>query len=312
MPAGGRGRDVVRIDFLGIEAFLAVAECGSFHRAAVHLNLSQTALSHRMRKLEDDLGVELFTRTTRQVALTPAGLELLPKVRRMFDEIGAGYEALRNQGRERQERLAIGCLPTIATNHLPPVLEAFSIVHPTIRVLVHDTSAQEIADRVQKGEAEFGITVVSAGRWDLELRPLMREPYVLVCARDHPLAGRPYVTWSDFEGLPLVRISSQTANRAILDEALGSRREAMLWRYEVSHLATAMSLVRQRIAIAVVPHLAHDDGASDIVALPIRAPAVSRTLGIVTKRGLPLSAPGRALLDLVTERFRAEVDRVGD
>ena len=302
----------MRIDFLGIEAFLAIAERGSFHRAAAHLNLSQTALSHRMRKLEDDLGVDLFTRTTRQVALTPAGIDLLPRARRMFDEITASYEALRSRGRERQERLAIGCLPTIATYHLPAVLEAFSAAHPAIRVLVHDTSAQEIADRVQKGEAEFGITVVSAGRWDLELRPLMKEPYVLVAARDHPLAGRPHVTWSDFEGLPLVRISSQTANRAILDEALGSRREAMLWRYEVSHLATAMSLVRRRIALAVAPRLAVDDGATDLVALPIRGPAVSRTLGIVSKRGLPLSPPGKTLLDLVTAHFRGDPTAVVD
>ncbi len=302
----------MRIDFLGIEAFLAIAERGSFHRAAAHLNLSQTALSHRMRKLEDDLGVELFTRTTRQVALTPAGIELLPRARRMFDEITASYESLRTRGRERQERLAIGCLPTIATNHLPVVLEAFSAIHPTIRVLVHDTSAQEIAERVQSGEAEFGITVVSAGRWDLDLRPLMKEPYVLVCAHGHPLAARSHVTWSDFEGLPLVRISSQTANRTILDEALGSRREAMSWRYEVSHLATAMSLVRRRIALAVAPRLAIDARATDLVALPIRGPAVTRTLGIVTKRGLPLSAAGKALLDLVTTRFRNEAAQATD
>jgi len=301
----------VRIDFLGLEAFLAIAERGSFHRAATHLNLSQTALSHRMRKLEDDLGVALFTRTTRQVALTPAGLELLPRARRMFDELGASWEALRAQGRERQERLAIGCLPTVATSHLPPALEAFSALHPAIRVLVHDASAHEIAERVQRGEAEFGITVVSAGPWDLEMRPLAREPYVLVCARDHGLAGRTDLTWADLEGLPLVRVSSQTANRAILDEALGPRREALSWRYEVSHLATAMSLVRQRIALAVAPRLAVEVGGGDLVALPIRGPSVTRTLGVVTKRGLPLSAPGRALLDLVAARFRAEPFVVG-
>lgn len=303
----------MRIDFLGLEAFLSIAERGSFRRAAAHLNLSQTALSHRMRKLEDDLGVELLTRTTRQVALTPAGVELLPTARRMFDELGASYELLRGQGRARQERLAIGCLPTIATNHLPPVLEAFSAVHPAIRVQIHDASAQEIAERVQRGEAEFGITIVSANRWDLEVKPLTKEPYVLVLARDHPLSRRSHVTWADLEGQPLVRISSQTANRAILDEALGSRREAMSWRYEVNHLATAMRLVDQRIALAVVPRLAVDeDGSPDLVALPIRGPSVTRTLGIVTKRGLPLSTPGRLLLDLVTARFRREAARAED
>src|SRR4051812_25278057 len=94
-PIGGRKS--VRIDFLGLEAFLSIADRGSFHLAAAHLNLSQTALSHRMKKLEDDLGVKLLARTTRQVALTPAGQDLLPKARRMMDEISASFAALRQQ-----------------------------------------------------------------------------------------------------------------------------------------------------------------------------------------------------------------------
>ena len=67
-----------RIDFLGLQAFLAIAERGSFQRAAAQLNLSQTALSHRMKKLEQDLGLKLLLRTTRQVTLTEAGAQLLP------------------------------------------------------------------------------------------------------------------------------------------------------------------------------------------------------------------------------------------
>jgi DNA-binding transcriptional LysR family regulator len=199
----------MRIDFLGVEAFLSIAERGGFQRASAHLNLSQTALSHRIRKLEADLGVKLFTRTTRQVSLTPAGVELLPKARAMLENLTESYEALRAQGRERQERLSIGCLPTIATYYLPSLLKEFSRRLPDINVRVHDNSANEIAALVEKGEAEFGITVLSASRWDLEMRPLIKERYVLLCPADHPLAAHASVSWSDFEGAPLVRISPQ-------------------------------------------------------------------------------------------------------
>src|SRR5215831_16056782 len=72
----------MRIDFLGLQAFLSIAERGSFQRAAAHLNLSQTAVSHRMRKLEDELGIKLFARTTREVTLTRAGIDFLPKAQR--------------------------------------------------------------------------------------------------------------------------------------------------------------------------------------------------------------------------------------
>ncbi len=69
----------MRIDFPGLPAFVAIAERGSFRHAAAHLNLSQTALSHRVRKVEGDLGVKLLPRTTREVSLTQAGLALLPQ-----------------------------------------------------------------------------------------------------------------------------------------------------------------------------------------------------------------------------------------
>jgi DNA-binding transcriptional LysR family regulator len=92
----------MRIDFLGLHAFVAIAERGSFQLAAAHLNLSQTALSHRMRKLEDDLGVRLLSRTTREVSLTPAGLALLPKVRSMIEDLSASLAELRLNGKMRQ------------------------------------------------------------------------------------------------------------------------------------------------------------------------------------------------------------------
>ena len=296
----------LRIDFLGVEAFLAIAERGGFQRAATHLNLSQTALSHRIRKLEADLGVKLFTRSTREVSLTPSGAELLPRARAMLEDLTRSYEALRAQGRERLQSLSIGCLPTIANVRLPPVLAEFSARFPDVSVRIHDNSAAEIAELVEKGQAEFGVTVLSAGRWDLEMKPLMKERYVLLCPADHPLATRESVEWRDFEGQPLVRISQATANRAIIDEALGARREFMQWRYEVQHVATAVRLVLARVALTVVPNLAVDDTLPGVRALPIRNPAVSRTLGVVLRRGYPLSEPAEILLDIVQRHFREE------
>jgi DNA-binding transcriptional LysR family regulator len=131
----------MRIDFLGLHAFVAIAERGSFQLAAVHLNLSQTAISHRLRKLEDDLGVKLLQRSTREVSLTPAGLALLPKVKGMIDGLSTSLEDMRRQGRVRQETLAIGCLPTIAAGLLPGALARFRADHPDVVVQIHDTTS---------------------------------------------------------------------------------------------------------------------------------------------------------------------------
>ncbi|GGH20824.1 transcriptional regulator [Alsobacter metallidurans] len=303
----------MRVDFLGLEAFLSIADRGSFNLAAAHLNLSQTALSHRMKKLEDDLGLKLLARTTRQVSLTPAGQDLLPKARRLMEEIAISFAELRRQGKDRQERLAVGCLPTIAIHYLPRVLHEFQAEWPGLTVQVHDNSASEIAEHVQAGRAEFGITIVSANRWDLEIAPLLKEPFVAVCPVGHPLATEAAIDWSQLEGTPLVRISPQTGNRALIDDALGSRREQMTWRYECQHVATAVSLVAEGLGIAILPRLSIEGtDAPGVRAVTLRNPGISRTLGVISKKGLPLSPAASALVALIKRRLKAEGRRSAD
>src|SRR5215470_9569931 len=122
----------MRIDFLGLQAFLSIAQRGSFQRAAAHLNLSQTAISHRMRKLEDELGLKLFARTTREVTLTRAGIEFLPKAQKSIAE-------LKQQGAKRRDRLDIACLPVFAVHYLPSILGRFNHTHPDVEVRIFET-----------------------------------------------------------------------------------------------------------------------------------------------------------------------------
>lgn len=300
------------LDFLGLEAFLSISERGSFRKAAAHLNLSQTALSHRMRKFEEGLGLRLLARTTRQVTLTPAGLDLAARARGPVEALAEALAELRARAGTGQQSVTIGCLPTIAVHHVPQLLATFAESHPGVTVKVFDNSASEIAERVARGEAEFGITIVSANRWDLDITPLLTEAFVLACPAGHPFATRAHLAWSELEGVALVRVAPHTGNRALIDEALGARREAMDWRYEVQHLATAISMVEAGLALAVVPRLAVDAaGSARVVAVPLRDPGVVRRLGVVSRRGVPLSPPAEALLALLRRRFRAAPPAAG-
>ncbi|MGG5810142.1 LysR substrate-binding domain-containing protein [Falsiroseomonas sp. CW058] len=293
------------LDFLGLEAFLSIAERGSFRKAAAHLNLSQTALSHRIRKFEEGLGLRLLARSTRQVTLTPAGTELAGRARAPVEALVAALAELRAGAGSRQQSVTIGCLPTIAMHHVPRLLRDFAETHPEVTVKVLDNSASEIAERVARGEAEFGITIVSANRFDLDIAPLMAEAFVLACPAGHGLAGRAHVAWSELEGRRLVRVAPHTGNRALLDEALGARRDAMDWHYEVQHLATAISMVEAGLALAVVPRLAVDAaGSQGVVAVPLRDPAITRRLGVVSRKGAPLTPAAEALLGLLRRHVR--------
>jgi DNA-binding transcriptional LysR family regulator len=298
----------MRMDLLGLEAFLAIAEFRSFRRAASQLNLSQTAVSHRLRKLEASLGVQLFTRTSRAVLLTPEGTELLPRARELIDALSDHVEQVRRRGREQEISLSFACLPTVASHIVPWALSAFCRRRPEVIVRVFDVSANEIGPLVASGAVEFGLTIVATSHQDLAAEPILTERYVLVCPSGHPFGRRRSVVWADLKGQPLIRVNQQTANRMIVDQALGSRSEGLSWRFEVQHTATAFRLVRQGLGLTVTPHLAYEVLADhDVCAVTLLRPKVTRTIGILSPRGIPCTAMTREFQDCL----RAELTRIG-
>lgn len=293
----------MRTDYLGLEAFVAIADLGSFKKAAAFLNLSQTALSHRIRKLETDLGTELLIRSTRGVSLTKEAQDLLPALRRSLKHLSAAYSQLAETGRKRSATLSFACLPTLAYNYLPRVLHEFSQSYPDIQVQLQDRTVARIYEMVRSGEVEFGISVVGARYWDLEIREIYSEPYVLFVRRDHPLAGRDSVSRADLAGLSFAQISTQSSNRQMVDEALGHWREQIVWRYQVQNPAMALSLVAEGAAVTVLPALMANLAWQDLAALPFNDVEMKRTLGLVTRRGAALSQPGQHLVRLLTRQL---------
>lgn len=298
----------MRIDFLGLQAFLSIAERGSFQRAAAHLNLSQTAISHRMRKLEDELGLKLFARTTREVTLTRAGIEFLPKAQKAIADLEQSFDELKQQGNKRRDRLDIACLPAFAVHYLPPILGRFHKHNPRIEVRIYETPSAAVAQLVESGEAEFGLSVVQTNRWDLDVETIMAAPLTLACPALHPWARKRSISWSELRGTPLIRVGAKTAIRSMIDDALSAAGLSLNWQYEVQHVETAVNLVEVGLGFAVVPSVdvALHRGRG-LVAVPIRAPKASCTYGLVTRRGIPLSPAAALLREYLLAELKAKL-----
>ncbi len=297
----------MRVNFLGLQAFLSVAERGTFRKAAAHLNVSPTAVSHRMKKFEDELGFKLFARTTRELSLTKAGLDLLTKAKKAVGEIEGSLDEMRQQ-QKNVRRLAIACLPGFASNPLPTILAKFRTLYPDVQIKLLEGTSFEIAGMLQNDEAELGISVVSTNRWNLETEPLIPvDTLVLACLRSHPLAARKSVEWKDLKGLPLIRVGLNTSIRPMIDDALGDLKEELDWCYEVQRVETAVSLVSKGCAVSVVPN---SDvvffGGKNIVSRPIRRPTVTCAIGLVSKKGAALSPSAERFKTFLRERLAAE------
>jgi DNA-binding transcriptional LysR family regulator len=298
----------MQIDFLGMQAFLAIVEQGGFQQAASHLNLSQTAVSHRIRKLEASLGVTLLARTTRDVTLTDAGRALLPRVRSAMREFELSYDALRQHSRTAPQWLAFGCLPTLAAHRIAPALARFAREYPQIAVRVFDNSIREIAELTESETTVFGISVATSNPCNLAIEPFAEEPFVLVCRADHPLAAEAGVSWDRLKGEVLIRISLPAGNSTTIDDALGERRLALRWAYETQHTAVALDFVRAGLGLTVVPALAVKEG-DGLATRRLVEPGISRRLAVLTRRGAVLSEPAHALRDLLVDALRDGLPR---
>jgi DNA-binding transcriptional LysR family regulator len=294
---------MMKIDTLGVQAFVAIADGGSFRQAADALHVTQTAITQRLRKLETYLGVALVERTTRRTTLTEIGRRFLPQARRLLNELSDALTEIRETGLSQRGDVSIACVPTVGVQYLPRILRDFSARRPHDRVKILDHASESVLQAVLRREVEFGIGIAGDRHPELVDVPLAIDPYVLICRDDHPLAKRRRVRWEALRDYPLIFAGEMSGNRGLLDGALKSGGIALQSFYEVQRSSTALGLVAQGLGAAVVPKLAIQKNAYPMVrTIELVEPSVSRTLVLVTRKRAQLSPPARALYDMLLEQ----------
>ncbi|MBB3311849.1 DNA-binding transcriptional LysR family regulator [Rhizobium sp. BK196] len=292
----------INCEILDLRAFLSVVELESFHRAADALHLSQPALSRRIQKLEQVIGAPLLERTTRHVSATALGTELVPLVRRMLEEFDGSLFAVRDLGANRGGLVTIACLPTAAFYFLPTVIRQFNQEYPNIRFRILDLPATDGLQAVARGEVEFGINIMGTSDPDLTFERLAEDPFVLAARKDHLLAAKPWVGWAELEPYHLITVHRSSGNRTLLDAALAKSNIKLRWFYEVTHLSTSLGLVEAGLGISVLPRMATPrEDHPFLITRPIRNPEISRTIGVVRRRGGTLSPAAERFLKMLID-----------
>lgn len=295
----------MKIDTIGIQAFIAIAAEGTFQKAADALHITQTALSRRLQNLEATLGVKLVERTTRHVALTRIGSEFLPHCRRLLTELQTSLLEIRESGKAHRGDISIACVPTAGVYYLPRIIKEYSMRYPGNRVKMLDHLSPGVTDAVLRREAEFGIAQSGLQHPELSTIPLLQDRYVLICRDDHPLAKRKKLSWKQLDSSRLILPSHVRTNRAQLDAALSGRDVALEPQFEVGRSSTAVGMVAEGVAAAVVPGLAIQRHAyPNIRVVPIADPIVSWTLVLVARKTAHLSPAAQALYDMLRRPIR--------
>lgn len=278
-----------------LQTFLAVADQGSFSRAAERLALSQPSISNRVKRLEEKLDVRLLERTTRKVELTDHG-------RRLHERASVTLLALRDLLREfnaetgmRRGQVEVAATMMIASVALAPILGSFAEAHPEISVRLRDRLPDAAVAEVATGECDMAVMVLERPDAALAFEPLLADRCVAVTRLGHPLLEKGSVTFAEVLEHPLLSPDGHVALRlAIEEEAAARGLEITLSARarDVTNVMTLLAMAAAGLGVCIHPStLIPAEFRPTIGLVAIEDCEILRTIGIVTATGRSLSGP---------------------
>lgn len=255
----------------------SIAEEGTVTAASRRLHLTQSALSHQLKDIEDRLGVALFMRLGKKMILTPAGGKLLGSARSILDEVERIEQEVAGLARESEGVLRIATECYTAYSWLPAVLDGFGRKHPGVQVHVVAEATGRPVEALLSGKLDLAIVSSEIEDRRLSSTHLFEDELLVIASRDHPLASRKFVRPSDFATESLLVYTSLEESllyRALLAPS-GIRPRAVS---QVQLTEAMLSMVQAGIGIAVLarwavaPYLR----ARNLRAIPLKRPGLRR------------------------------------
>ena len=296
---------ISNVTFKQIRAFVAVVRSRSFAEAAAQIHLSQPALSIAIKNLEEAVGGQLLTRTTRSFALTPEGESFYPTAQRLLHEWDSALLDLNNRFALRTGRVTVAAMPSFAGNLLPLALKEFKTQHNQVKVALHDVIAEEVVSMVRSGQAELGVSFDPGEQEDLRFTPLFNDQFVAVLPKQHPLSAYPEIALADLLEYDLLTLQAPSLVRQLICDWLESQELPFNPAMETHQLVTIGRMVAQDLGVSIAPALCElqmqEVGA---ICRPLKDKGISQRVGIITRRRYPLSAAAQAMKEILQNTFQ--------
>jgi DNA-binding transcriptional LysR family regulator len=261
-----------------LRALVAVAEYGNFSEAALNLTVSQSAISHAIASLEDELGIVLFSRGRHGATLTPVGERILHCAQQMLRLLDLmGHEANIVKGLQGGE-VRLASFRSVATHLLPTVIAQFRQRYPAIAVTLSEVSGcNQVEQELREGRVGIGITLLPASN-EFDVWELLRDEYVVLFPPQIHLPSSP-LSWEQLSHYPLILPPEDDSCREYIQRHLVRMHQSIKPTYEVREDSTIVSMVRQGLGISIMARLAAEPLPPEIQvrSLPV---ALERIIGV--------------------------------
>ncbi|BAY63169.1 transcriptional regulator NtcB [Calothrix brevissima NIES-22] len=241
-----------------LQAFIAIADTGSFQQAARKCGVTQSTISRQIQALEADLGIELFHRTT-HAKLTLGGERLLPRVRKICQEWQVATEELTDLIAGKQPELCIAAIHSLCASYLPPVLQQFCRDYPDVQLRVTSLGSDRALKVLKDGLVDLAIVMnnrfLTTGR-EMVVEVLYEEPIEVLTSAKHPLAQYECIPWSELVRYPQVVFKDGYGMQRLIQDRFERLEANLQAALEVNTLDAFRGVVRQGELIALLPHSA--------------------------------------------------------
>lgn len=292
------------MEFHQLRYVCAIAESGSFSRAAEHCHVAQPSLSQQVSKLEDELGTRLFDRLGRRVRLTDAGKIFLPRARAILQEMEAARSEVDYGRKDTKGSVTVGVIPTIAPYFMPSRVARFTRKFPEASLRIIEETTPILVEGIRNLSLDLAIMSLPLKHREFEIIPLHKEPLYAVLPRDHALAKRKEISLGDLRTESFVLLRDSHCFRDIAISACKRARLNPQVAFESGQFSSLLGMVSAGVGISIVPEMALDS-ALDRVFVRLADPRAFRTIVAVVLRGRSLNRVQRAFLAHLQEKGKA-------
>jgi DNA-binding transcriptional LysR family regulator len=289
------------MDISVLQAFIAVAESGSFSRGAERIFLTQPAISKRIAALEQDIGARLFDRVGRKIHLTPAGEALLLRSRVVLGELEDIKRDITNLSGTIAGELSLATSHHIGLHRLPGPLKRFHETYTQVRLNLHFMDSEKACNAVARGDLELAVvTLPPMAAAPLKLEKIWDDPLDIVVSRNHPLAQVKRVQAAMLLDYPAILPGPGTYTREIILNSFGPLRDRIKVGMATNYLEVLKMLAAIGLGWSALPRTMIDEG---LKVVQIENREIRRELGIVTHERRTLSNAGQAMIRIIREKY---------
>ncbi|MBL4672511.1 MAG: LysR family transcriptional regulator [Arenicella sp.] len=284
------------MDISALQAFIAVARHESFSKASEQLFVTQPAISKRVASLEDDLGTQLFNRIARQISLTEAGKQLLPKAQDIVHQAEDMQRYASNLNQEISGNLSVAIAHHIGLHRMPPVLREFHLQHPKVTLDIRFEDSDQAYTAVEHGDIEFAVITLPKTLPDkLTKETVWLDQLDIMVSKNHALAGQSELSLLSLTKYPCVLTSPDTETHQVIRREFQERGLSINVQMQTNNLETLKMLTVAGLGWSLLPKTMSD---KSLKALDVGLD-LSRELGLVIHSKRSLSNAALALRSLI-------------